>query len=185
VISRPFWIERIRQEWKRAPIVWLSGVRRVEKTTLAKSIPAARYLNCDLPSVAELLEDPESFYASVKEGIVVFDEMHQLRDPSRLLKIGADAFRHLKILAAGSSSLSATKKFRDSTRRGCWRSGTTTGAGGPWQLPATSERPTPGNPTGWRFSLWASATCAPWSGDGRSGARETPMCPRWALCAKT
>ena len=114
MVPRPFWIERIREEWKRAPVVWLSGVRRVGKTTLAKSIPAVRYLNCDLPSVAELLHDPESFYASVNEEIVVFDEVHQLPDPSRLLKIGADAFPHLKILATGSSTLSATKKFRDS-----------------------------------------------------------------------
>ena len=46
--------------------------------------------------------------------MVVFDEVHQLPDPSRLLKIGADAFPKLKILATGSSTLAATQKFRDS-----------------------------------------------------------------------
>jgi predicted AAA+ superfamily ATPase len=45
--------------------------------------------------------------------VVVFDEIHQLRDPARLLKIGADAFPKLKILATGSSTLAASKKFRD------------------------------------------------------------------------
>jgi predicted AAA+ superfamily ATPase len=45
---------------------------------------------------------------------VVFDEVHQLPDPSRLLKIGADGFPRLKILATGSSTLAATQKFRDS-----------------------------------------------------------------------
>ena len=40
--------------------------------------------------------------------------MHQLPDPSRLLKIGADVFPKLKILATGSSTLFATHKFRDS-----------------------------------------------------------------------
>jgi hypothetical protein len=45
---------------------------------------------------------------------VVFDEVHQLPDPSRLLKIGADEFPHLQILATGSSTLAATSKFRDS-----------------------------------------------------------------------
>ncbi len=35
-------------------------------------------------------------------------------DPSRLLKIAADAFPKLKILATGSSTLAATRKFRDS-----------------------------------------------------------------------
>lgn len=46
--------------------------------------------------------------------MVVLDEVHQLADPSRLLKIAADAFPNLKILATGSSTLAATAKFRDS-----------------------------------------------------------------------
>lgn len=45
---------------------------------------------------------------------MVFDEVHQLPDPSRLLKIGADEFPKLKILATGFSTLAATQKFRDS-----------------------------------------------------------------------
>ena len=44
----------------------------------------------------------------------MFDEVHQLPDPSLLLKVGADAFPKLKILATGSSTLAATQKFRDS-----------------------------------------------------------------------
>ena len=44
---------------------------------------------------------------------MVFDEIHQLRDPTRLLKVGADAFPKLKILATGSSTLAASRKFRD------------------------------------------------------------------------
>ena len=81
---------------------------------LAQSLPDTEFLNCDLPSVAERLHDPESFYRSVKKRFVVFDEVHQLPDPSRLLKIGADGFPRLKILATGSSTLAATQKFRDS-----------------------------------------------------------------------
>jgi len=98
----------------QAPIVWLTGPRRVGKTVLAQAVGGARFLNCDLPAVAERLSDPEAFYRSVKEPVVVFDEVHQLPDPSRLLKIGADAFPRLKILATGSSTLAATRKFRDS-----------------------------------------------------------------------
>lgn len=45
---------------------------------------------------------------------MILDEVHQLPDPSRLLKIGADAFPRLRILATGSSTLAATQKFRDS-----------------------------------------------------------------------
>jgi hypothetical protein len=114
MIDRPFWTERLAAGWKQASIVWLTGPRRVGKTVLAQSLPDAQFLNCDLPGVAERLRDPESFYRSVKKRLVVFDEVHQLPDPSRLLKIGADEFRRLKILATGSSTLAATRKFRDS-----------------------------------------------------------------------
>jgi len=114
MINRPFWTERLATAWKQAPIVWLTGPRRTGKTVLAQSLPNAEFLNCDLPSVAERLRDAESFYRSVRKRVVVFDEVHQLPDPSRLLKIGADGFPKLKILATGSSTLAATQKFRDS-----------------------------------------------------------------------
>ena len=50
MIERKDWLHRIRAASKRRPIVWLSGVRRVGKTTLAKMLADATYLNCDLPS---------------------------------------------------------------------------------------------------------------------------------------
>jgi len=114
MIDRPFWAGRLAAAWKQAPIVWLTGPRRAGKTVLAQSLPDAEFLNCDLPSVADRLSDPESFFRSLKRPFVVFDEVHQLPDPSRLLKIGADGFPRLKILATGSSTLAATQKFRDS-----------------------------------------------------------------------
>lgn len=114
MIERPLWTARLHAAWKQTPVAWLCGPRRVGKTVLAKSLPDAEYLNCDLPAVAERLRDPESFYRAVKKPVVIFDEVHQLPDPSRLLKIGADEFPKLKILATGSSTLAATQKFRDS-----------------------------------------------------------------------
>ncbi|MSU49527.1 MAG: ATP-binding protein [Opitutus sp.] len=114
MIERPLWHERLRHAWRQAPIVWLTGPRRVGKTVLAQSLPDTEFLNCDLPGVAERLRDPEGFFRSVKTRFVVLDEVHQLPDPSRLLKIGADEFPRLKILATGSSTLAATQKFRDS-----------------------------------------------------------------------
>lgn len=114
MIARPFWRERLAAGWKQASIVWLTGPRRTGKTVLAQSLPEAEFLNCDLPGVAERLRDPESFYRAAQKPLVVFDEVHQLPDPSRLLKIGADEFPRLKILATGSSTLAATQKFRDS-----------------------------------------------------------------------
>lgn len=111
---RPFWHDRIESSWRKAPVVWLSGVRRVGKTTLAATLADAEIVNCDLPSSQRLLADPEAFYRSLTTSRLVLDEVHQLPDPSRLLKIGADAFPTLKILATGSSTLAATHKFRDS-----------------------------------------------------------------------
>jgi hypothetical protein len=113
--KRPYWLQLIETSWETRSIVWLSGVRRVGKTTLAGMLPDAAYLNCDLPSVGRMLADPESFYDGLKPNTrIVFDEVHRLDDPSRVLKIAADAYPHLKVLATGSSTLAATRKFRDS-----------------------------------------------------------------------
>jgi predicted AAA+ superfamily ATPase len=107
-------MDRIRRGWRHAPIVWLSGVRRVGKTSLARALSDAEFLNCDLPSTQRLLEDPETFFRSLSRPVLVMDEVHQVPDPSRVLKIAADAFPDLRILATGSSTLAATSKFRDS-----------------------------------------------------------------------
>jgi hypothetical protein len=115
VIDRPFWLRRIEAAWKEAPIVWLCGVRRSGKTTLTQQLGEARvhYVNCDLPVVEDMVRDPELFYRGCPKPVMVLDEIHQLRDPSRLLKVGADLFPKLKILATGSSTLAASRKFRD------------------------------------------------------------------------
>lgn len=113
-IVRPFWQEQVYEAWKRVPIAWLTGVRRIGKTTLAKQLDGAEFLNCDLPSTARRISDPEFFFRNLDSEIVIFDEIHQLSDPSRILKIAADEFSDLRILATGSSTLAATKKFRDS-----------------------------------------------------------------------
>jgi uncharacterized protein len=115
MIERPFWKRRIEAAWAEAPIAWLSGTRRSGKTTLAQQIGEARsiYVNCDLPAAEDMVRDPALFFRGCQKPIVVFDEIQNLRDPSRVLKIGADAFPHLRILATGSSTLAASRKFRD------------------------------------------------------------------------
>ena len=115
MITRSFWLESIYEKWKSRSIVWLSGVRRVGKTTIAKMIPDAVYHNCDLPSVSRKLEDPEYYFKTLsKNSTLIFDEIHKLNDPSSLLKIAADEFPQIRVLATGSSTLEATKKFKDS-----------------------------------------------------------------------
>jgi len=114
MISRPFWLMQLKKAWEKRSLVWLSGVRRSGKTTLCKMIPDAVYMNCDLPSVERQLENPEYFFNNLPAGAtLIFDEIHRIPNPSRVLKIGTDEFPNLKILATGSSTLTATKKFRD------------------------------------------------------------------------
>lgn len=115
MFTRTFWQHRLESAWKEAPIVWLAGVRRTGKTTLALSLGVDRalYVNCDLPAVEDMVRDPQLFFKGCEKPVVIFDEIHQLRDPSRLLKVGADQFPNLRILATGSSTLAAGKKFRD------------------------------------------------------------------------
>lgn len=114
MIKRPFWLKQIEACWQQRPIVWLSGVRRVGKTSLAAMLQNTVYLNCDLPSTIRQLEDPEYFFKSQKKNsAIILDEIHRLEDPSHTLKIASDAFPSLRILATGSSTLHATKKFWD------------------------------------------------------------------------
>ncbi len=112
-IARPLWQSLILKAWKKKPIVWLSGVRRSGKTTLAGQIDGAKIYNCDLPSTKDALKDPERFFKKEKSKVIVFDEIHQLDEASMLLKIAADEFKDKKILATGSSTLMASKKFKD------------------------------------------------------------------------
>ena len=115
MIRRALWLDRIQQAWSRRSIIWLSGVRRVGKTTLAQMLPEAVYMNCDLPSTRRALEAPELFLDSQAPGsVLILDDVHRLDDPSRLLKIAADEYPQLQVLATGSSTLAATGTFRDS-----------------------------------------------------------------------
>ena len=114
MIPRPFWTKRIEHLWRKRSIVWLSGVRRIGKTVLCKQLPGAVYLNCDLPSVQRQLDDPEFFLAQQDPSRpIILDEVHRVADPSQVLKIAADEHPALRVLATGSSTLDATRKFRD------------------------------------------------------------------------
>jgi hypothetical protein len=113
MVNRRFWLEQLNSAWERRPVVWLAGVRRAGKTYLSQSLPDIEYFDCELPRVRRMLEDPQSFLAGLGSRIVVLDEIHRLSNPSELLKIAADHFPALKVLATGSSTLGASAKFRD------------------------------------------------------------------------
>lgn len=113
MVVREFWLHRIEQAWQSHSVIWLMGVRRAGKTTLARSIPNVRYFDCELPSVRRMLDDPESFLDKYSGTNLVLDEVHRLDNPSEVLKIAADHYPRTRILATGSSTLGASAKFRD------------------------------------------------------------------------
>jgi predicted AAA+ superfamily ATPase len=109
---RRFWLSKVEQALAARRIVWLSGVRRAGKTVLVKSIPGIHYFDCELARVRRALDDPELFWRD-KRGVVALDEVHRLTNPSELLKIAADHFPEVSVVATGSSTLAAKKKFSD------------------------------------------------------------------------
>lgn len=113
IIKRDFWLKKIEQYLSERNILWLMGIRRVGKTSLCKSIPDIEYFDCELPRVRQLLTDPEGFLISKKGKKIVLDEIHRLENPSEILKIAADHYKDVKIIATGSSTLGASAKFRD------------------------------------------------------------------------
>jgi len=113
MFQRPFWKERIERLLERRSVLWLAGVRRAGKTVLCKQLDGARYHDCELPRVRRALEDPELFFRKQGPGLVVLDEIHRLIDPSQALKIAADHFPETRVVATGSSTLAARRKFRD------------------------------------------------------------------------
>jgi hypothetical protein len=110
---RDFWERQLEDAWGSRSVLWLSGVRRVGKTTLCRSLESVEYFDCELPRVRARMEDPEAFLRALRGKRIVLDEIHRLANPSELLKIAADHFPDIGVLATGSSTLGASAKFRD------------------------------------------------------------------------
>ena len=113
MVSRQFWLSQVEAAWQRRSVVWLSGVRRAGKTCLCQSLPEIEYFDCELPRVRRLLDDPQAFLEDIGTRRIVLDEIHRLDNPSGLLKIAADHYPQVQIFAIGSSTLGASRKFRD------------------------------------------------------------------------
>jgi len=114
MVQRGYWIERVERLWQRRSIVWLTGVRRVGKTCLAKSLDDVEYFDCDDAAVRRSLAEPMGFLRTLRGRRIVLDEAQRLDDPSQVLKNAADHFPDTKVLATGSSRIGASRKFRDS-----------------------------------------------------------------------
>jgi uncharacterized protein len=113
MVTRGYWHNLLEEAWQRRSIVWLSGVRRVGKTWLCQSLPSVEYFDCELPRTRRSMQDLEAFLEAMRGKRVVLDEIHRLQRPSELLKIAADHYPRVHIIATGSSTLGASRKFRD------------------------------------------------------------------------
>jgi predicted AAA+ superfamily ATPase len=113
VIKRNYWHQIIENALRQRSVLWLAGVRRAGKTTLCRTLDKIEYFDCELPRHRLSMEDPEAFFSSLKGKRIVLDEVHRLPNPSETLKIAADHFPDVKVIATGSSTLTASAKFKD------------------------------------------------------------------------
>lgn len=113
MVKRGFWLDLIEKMWEKKAVLWMSGVRRVGKTSLCGSIKDILSYDCELPSVRRALSDPEAFLKAHKGKRILLDEIHRLENPSEILKLAADHFKGTKVIATGSSILGASAKFKD------------------------------------------------------------------------
>lgn len=93
-------------------IIVIYGARQVGKTTLVKEIlkkypENSAYFNCDEPDIREALTDKTSTELKAFLGrrkLVVLDEARRVRDIGLTLKLIADNFPEIQVIATGSSS---------------------------------------------------------------------------------
>ncbi len=113
MVRRSFWLNKVESFLERRSILWLTGVRRVGKTFLCKSLENTEYFDCELVKTRRQLSDPEEFLAKLMGKRIILDEIHRLDNPSQVLKIAADHFAGVDVIATGSSTLQASTKFKD------------------------------------------------------------------------
>lgn len=109
---------QIEKNLFKGKIIIIYGARQVGKTTLCKEIlkkypQNSKYLNCELlqnKSVLETTNDKKikSFLGNTK--LVVLDEAQKIKDIGLVLKIIADTFPEIQIIATGSSSFELANK---------------------------------------------------------------------------
>ena len=102
----------------RGKILILYGARQVGKTTLSKTFlaplgDAGLYLNCEIQSVQSALSVREPAvlqrYIGNKK-LVVLDEAQYVPGIGEVLKLLADTFPEIQIMATGSSSFELAKR---------------------------------------------------------------------------
>jgi hypothetical protein len=80
---------------------------------------ARRHLRARCPGFATSTANSsgQGVHSRPAGSIVVLDEIHRLTNPSEVLKIAADHFPKVRVVATGSSTLAARRKFKDMPQR--------------------------------------------------------------------
>jgi len=112
---------KIEKDLFKGKIAIIYGARQVGKTTLVKEIQKkysehSLYLNCDEPDIRDALTNKtstelKSFLGNKK--LVIIDEAQRVENIGLSLKLLADNFPEMQILATGSSSFDLSNKIAE------------------------------------------------------------------------
>ena len=115
-------IEKNIEEWLfKEKIIILYGARQVGKTTLAKKLlqkygKQEDYFNCEIGSIRQALEkeDPVVLKKILGDGrLIVLDEAQKVANIGVILKLLADTYPKMQIIATGSSSFDLASKVNE------------------------------------------------------------------------
>lgn len=109
----------IIESLKQFPVVGILGSRQVGKTTLAKEIqqnfPKSIYLDLELPSDYNKLEETELFLSSFQDELIIIDEIQQKPELFSIIRALVDQNKiPARFVILGSSSPDLIKKSSES-----------------------------------------------------------------------
>jgi hypothetical protein len=112
--------KRIENSLFKGKILVIYGARQVGKTTIIKDIqrkyPDSVYFNCDEPDVREALTDASSVELKAFIGdkkLVFLDEAQRVKNIGLSLKLIADNFPEIQVVATGSSSFDLSNQISE------------------------------------------------------------------------
>jgi len=99
--QRTFWTDRIEEIWRDTPLITLDGIRQGGKTSLLRTLPDSEYLDCTLPSVRRLLEQPAGAFRELQGKRVVLDDFQGLGQGKQILRTAIEA-NDVRVVVSGS-----------------------------------------------------------------------------------
>ncbi len=113
---------QINKSLFKGKIIIIYGPRQVGKTTLVRQIQnensgySSLYLNCDEPDIREILTNAASTRLQSLIGrnrLILIDEAQRVLNIGITLKLFADLFPDIQVIATGSSSLDLSNKISE------------------------------------------------------------------------